>query len=70
MSDCTTATSSSGKRLLSVGDLCDTLSIKRTTAFALIRDREVVSIKIGRRTLILADSVDAFIERCPRAGDC
>lgn len=55
-------------RLISIAELCATLSIRRTKAFSLIRGREVTSIKIGRRTLIVAESVDEFITRCPRAG--
>ena len=55
-------------RLVSISGLCDSLGIKRTKAFEIIRDGEVETIKIGRRTLVLAESIDAFIDRCPRVG--
>ena len=55
-------------RLISVAGLCDVLSIKRTKAFELIRDRQVETLKIGRRTLVLVESVDAFIDRCRCVG--
>lgn len=36
--------------------------IGRSTLFALIRDDRVKSVRIGRRRLILADSLRAFVE--------
>lgn len=47
---------------VSVEAMCRQLSIKRTTAFGLIREKKVVKLKIGSRTLITQSSIDKFVE--------
>lgn len=42
--------------------------IGRTKLYALIQDGEIEAFKIGRRTLVRADSARAFIDRLPRTG--
>ena len=37
--------------------------ISRSKFYRLIKDGELSVIKIGRRTLVVADSIDAFITR-------
>jgi len=49
-------------RAISVKALCQMLSIGKTTAFDLIARRSVRTILIGRRRLILMDSVEDFLE--------
>jgi len=44
-------------------------SVSRTRLFDLIRTGEVDAVKIGRRTVVLADSLRAYIERQPRAAN-
>jgi len=44
-------------------------SISRTRAFGLIKTGEIDARKIGRRTVIIAASLRAYIERQPRAGN-
>jgi hypothetical protein len=43
-------------------------SISRTRAFELIRTGQIDARKIGRRTVIIADSLRAYIERQPRSA--
>lgn len=49
--------------LLSVSEFCRALSIGRTTAYELIAAREVVPIRIGRRTLIPRTEKDQLVAR-------
>jgi excisionase family DNA binding protein len=51
------------KRAYNVADACSMLSIKRTLLFELLRRREIASVKVGRRRLILAASLDAYLDR-------
>lgn len=43
-------------------------AVSRTRLFDLIRTGEVDARKVGRRTVILADSLRAYIERQPKAA--
>jgi len=43
-------------------------ALSRTRMFALIRDGEVDARKVGRRTVVIASSLWAYIERQPSAG--
>lgn len=61
------------KLAYSIQEACDLLSIGRTTLYALIGQGALSVLKIGRRTLIPAKSLDAFIEaveRQNRASGC
>ena len=42
-------------------------AVSRTRMFALIRDGEIDARKVGRRTIILADSLRDFLHRAPPA---
>ncbi len=46
---------------IGVSAFCCALDIGRTTAFKLIRERQIASILVGRKRLITLESVDAFI---------
>lgn len=46
-------------KLISVADFCTMCGIRKTTAYKFLG--QVQSMKIGRRRLILMDSVNAFI---------
>lgn len=48
----------------SVTDLTQLLGLCRTTVFALIRDGELASFKVGRRRLVPAGALQAFLARC------
>jgi hypothetical protein len=43
-------------------------AVSRTRLFGLIRTHEVAARKVGRRTVVLADSLRDYIERQPPAA--
>lgn len=49
--------------LLSVAEFCRAIGVGRTTAYELIAAREVVPIRIGRRTLIPRTEKDQLVAR-------
>lgn len=54
------------KLAYSIQEACGLLSIGRTTLYALIGQGDLAVLKIGRRTLITARSLDAFIQAVER----
>lgn len=57
------AAMSDDKLAYSVDEACVALSIGRTVLFDLLRRNEITSVKIGRRRLIPASHLRAFIAR-------
>lgn len=55
-------------QLVSVKDAYACLGIRRTKLFQLIRDGELPTVKVGRRTLIPRQGIVGFIERNTRRG--
>jgi excisionase family DNA binding protein len=53
------------KLLYSVADACRALGISRTTLYQLRKDGRLVSRKLGRRTVILAADLQAFLATLP-----
>lgn len=51
------------QQLLRVEEAAARLAIGRTSMFALIRDRAIESVKIGRLRRVPADAVTAYITR-------
>jgi excisionase family DNA binding protein len=51
------------KLAYSTDETCAKLSIGRTALFDLLRRNEITSVKIGRRRLIPAASLDAYLAR-------
>lgn len=49
--------------VLDVEGACATLSLSRTAVYDLLARRELVRVKIGRRTLIPIASIEALINR-------
>lgn len=47
----------------SIKDACNTLSLGKTTIFALIKEGRLRVVRIGGRTLIPADSLRALLEK-------
>lgn len=54
------------KLAYSIQEACGLLSIGRTTLYSLIGQGDLAVLKIGRRTLISAKSLDAFIQGVER----
>ncbi|MGH3798045.1 MAG: helix-turn-helix domain-containing protein [Pseudonocardiaceae bacterium] len=52
-----------GKLAYSTDDAAATLSIGRTALFELLRRKEISSVKIGRRRVIPAASLEAYMNR-------
>jgi excisionase family DNA binding protein len=53
----------------SVDEALAKLGIGRDFFYRLIRDKRLPARKLGRRTLILASDLDAFLEALPRLGE-
>lgn len=49
--------------LITVSDFCRLAGIKKTKAYGLIKNGEVQTAKIGRRTLVTRASLEALIAR-------
>jgi hypothetical protein len=49
-----------------VEDFCAAFGVSERTAWRLIGQGDVEALKAGTRTLITAESADAWRERCPR----
>lgn len=50
------------KAALSIAEVCETLSLGRTTVFAEIKAGNLRIVKVGRRTLVLAADLERFLE--------
>lgn len=57
------------KKALSIKEAHHTLGVGKTSLYAMISRRELETIKIGRRHLVLASSIDALIERSALTGE-
>jgi excisionase family DNA binding protein len=55
--------SSSAPALVSIEDAMQILSIGRTTLYALINEGKIYSRRIGRRRLVLAESLYAYAKQ-------
>jgi excisionase family DNA binding protein len=49
--------------LMSVTAFCRYSGIGKTSAYKLLKEGKLDSVKIGRRTLLTTDSINALIER-------
>ena len=54
---------------VTVAEAIERFGIARTKLYESIRAGEIEAFKLGRRTLIRAESVRAFIDRLPRLSD-
>lgn len=50
------------KRLYAIPEAADQLGISRAKLYAMIAGGEIKALKIGRRTLIAFEDLDAFVE--------
>ena len=55
------------RRALSIADVCRECGLGRTSVYAAIRAGELVARKYGRRTIVLADDLVAFLRALPTA---
>jgi excisionase family DNA binding protein len=53
---------------VTIGEAIRYFGIGRTKLYELIQNGDIDAFKLGRRTLVRADSVRAFIDGLPRAG--
>jgi len=49
------------KRLYTIQEACWTLAVGATKLYELIKEGHLQSLKVGRRTLITADSIDKWL---------
>lgn len=49
--------------LVPVSELCRLLGVKRTTAFALIKEHRVDSVKINAKRLVTVSSIERLVEQ-------
>jgi excisionase family DNA binding protein len=56
------------KRAMSVDEAAKVIGVGRTILFAEIRSGRLTARKCGRRTLITADDLDAWLQALPTAG--
>jgi excisionase family DNA binding protein len=54
------------KRALGVAEAAKAAGVGRTTIFEAIRKGEIVARKVGRRTIIAVDDLDAWLDSLPR----
>lgn len=54
--------------LLPINNACDYTGLGRTRMYELLKNQEISAVRIGGRTLIRRDSLDALIERSPSFG--
>jgi excisionase family DNA binding protein len=53
---------------VTIPDACRATGLGSTTVYELINAREIAAVKVGRRTIILWQSLLDFLARCPRLG--
>lgn len=53
--------------LISIAVFCARYGVGRTTAYKLIRKRDIVAVKIGRLTRIRVDSAEKWMQALPTA---
>ncbi len=62
------ASTKAPRMLYSINETVQILGVQRTTVYELIGRGELETVKIGRRTLVPADSIEAFVAGLRRAG--
>ncbi len=58
------------QKALSIREAHQVMGVGKTTLYAILSRNELQTIRIGRRRLILASSIDAFIQRSITRGEC
>lgn len=55
------------KSALTVQELCHEIGIGRTKLYSLIKDKQIVAHKLGKRTVFLAADVEAYLNSLPKS---
>jgi hypothetical protein len=53
------------KRAFSIAEFCHRYGIGRTSAYAEIKANRLPIVKVGARTLVLADAAEAWLKNLP-----
>jgi len=53
------------KRAFSIAEFCSRYGIGRTSAYAEIKANRLSIVKVGARTLVLADAAEAWLKNLP-----
>jgi excisionase family DNA binding protein len=56
-------------KLLSIDQVCEHLNLGRWSVYRLINQNRLKSVKIGKRRLVSASAVRAFVEKLEQEGD-
>jgi excisionase family DNA binding protein len=57
------------KRAFSVPEAAKAAGVGRTTLFEAIRSRQIVARKVGSRTIILMDDLNAWLNSLPKTSE-
>lgn len=57
------------RSLISVSEMGRQLGVGKTTAWKIVREKNVECVRIGRRTLVRWDSINRFIDQCSAKSD-
>jgi excisionase family DNA binding protein len=55
------------KLTYSIAEVCAAANVGRTTAYAAIKIGSLRAVKLGRRTIVLAEDLNRFLENLPPA---
>ncbi len=58
------------KQLLNIREFCEATGLGETTAKRLLREKAVLSVKVGDRRLIPAQAVRAYVDRLVSEAEC
>lgn len=51
------------RALVSIPEACRILNLGRSTTYKLFNSNDLVTVKVGRRRLVLKSSIDEFVRR-------
>jgi hypothetical protein len=55
------------KRAFSIAEFCSLYDVGRTTAYGEIKAKRLHVVKVGKRTLVPADSAESWLKNLPTA---
>ena len=57
------------KRAFSITEVCASANLSRTTAYHLMKAGSLRTVKVGRRTIVLAEDLEKFLGSLPSVGN-